>query len=113
MINQPSQPSRPDSNKTVSGKPGAVHKDKDAVVWGVDFEDVEKDVLESFLKKVSVNYPILGIGQQPYTPFDSVHVLPTTFFIGPDGKFVRKHEGALTTEKIETIITEQSNAQEP
>lgn len=90
----------------------AAHKDKHAVVWGVDFEDIAIDTLEKFLKKVSVNYPILGIGQEPYTPFGTVRVLPTTFFIGPDGKFVRKHEGTLTAENIEAIIAEHSSTPE-
>jgi thiol-disulfide isomerase/thioredoxin len=44
----------------------ADHKDRDAVVWGVDFEDITKEALENFLQRVSVNYPILGFGQQPY-----------------------------------------------
>lgn len=89
----------------------AKHKDKDAVVWGVSFEDVPKDLLDEFLKKVSVNYPILGIGQPAYTPFGSVRVLPTTFFIGPDGRFAFKHEGTLTAEAIESMIAEHLGGQ--
>lgn len=87
----------------------AEHKHKDAVVWGISFEKISKRELQDFIGKVSVNYPILGFEQEPYTPFGSVRVLPTTFFIGPDGKFITKHEGTLSAEKIEAIIAEHAS----
>lgn len=86
-----------------------LHKDRDAFVWGVDFEKIEPATLEAFLNKVKVTYPIVGIGQKPVNPFGKdgkIRVLPTTFFIAPDGHYAGKHEGVLTVAKIESLIAQ-------
>ena len=80
------------------------HKDTDAVVWGITFEEISKADLRKFLKKVNVTYPILGYGQNPDTGYGKVNVLPTTFLIDPAGKFFRRFEGPITQAHLEQAI---------
>ena len=80
------------------------HKESDALVWGITYEDTPPEEIKAFLEKLSVTYPILGHGTQPYTPFGKIKVLPTTFVIDPDGKFHHRVDGRVTVEQLESII---------
>ena len=80
------------------------HKDSDALVWGVTYEDTPVEQLKVFLDKLAISYPILGNGQPPDTPFGTIKVLPTTFIIDPQGKFHQKIEGRVTAADLERII---------
>ena len=79
------------------------HKTK-AVVWGVTFEDSNKDKIIEFVKQLGVTYPILGYGQDPLTGYGEVTVLPTTFVINPEGLFHHRFEGPITAQQIVDII---------
>ncbi|MEM7208577.1 MAG: TlpA disulfide reductase family protein [Pseudomonadota bacterium] len=81
---------------------------KTATVWGVTFEDGEPAVIEEFVKKLEVTYPILGSGGDPTNPYGKVRVLPTTFLIDPDGKLFEKLEGPITQTQIEQTISRRS-----
>ncbi len=75
-----------------------------AQVWGVTFEDTDKARILEFVEKLGVTYPILGYGQDPLTGFGSVTVLPTTFVIDRDGKFLHRFEGPIDARDIEKVI---------
>ncbi len=80
------------------------HKDRDAVVWGVNFQDAPAQELRAFVERLGVTYPILGQGQSPVTPFGTVKVLPTTFVVDPEGKFARAFQGTVTVADLEAVI---------
>jgi len=82
------------------------HKDT-AVVWGITFEDSNIESIRSFVKKLNVTYPILGFGQDPRTGYGQVNVLPTTFVIDQNGKFLHRFEGPITAQDIVGIINRQ------
>lgn len=75
-----------------------------AQVWGVTFEDSDKEKIQQFVAQLGVTYPILGYGQDPLTGFGDVNVLPTTFVIDPDGLFFHRFEGPITAQDIINII---------
>ena len=79
------------------------HRDT-AEVWGVSFEMTEPADIKSFVEKLNVTYPLLGNGQEPKTGFGTVKVLPTTFIIDRDGKFLHRFEGPITERDIVDII---------
>ncbi len=80
------------------------HKDKDAVVVGVDFENIPKLWLDEFLNRVDVDYPIWLGGTSPFTPFGKVMALPTTFIINPKGELTGRHTGVVTQQALEAFI---------
>ncbi len=77
-----------------------------AVVWGITFEDSDLESIKSFVKKLNVTYPILGYGQDPETGYGQVNVLPTTFIIDQDGKFLHRFEGPITEQDIIGVINQ-------
>jgi thiol-disulfide isomerase/thioredoxin len=86
------------------------HKDHDAVVLGMDFEDIRPSWIRRFLDSVHVTYPILPWGASPATPFGLVIALPTTYIISPEGKMVAQQVGPMTAADIEAYIRRKTGA---
>lgn len=80
------------------------HKDIDAVVLGINFEDIDTDYLKSFTEDLLINYPILQISPVPATPLGPVTGLPTTYIISPEGERMARQEGPVTRATLETYI---------
>ncbi|MDH3901406.1 MAG: TlpA family protein disulfide reductase [Gammaproteobacteria bacterium] len=91
------------------------HKDKDAVVLGVSFEEVNKDYLLEFVESHFMSYPVLRSEPAPRTALGPVMGLPTTYIISPTGERVARHEGPITGAALEAFLerkrTQQGNAQ--
>jgi peroxiredoxin len=86
------------------------HKDRDAVVLGVDFEDISLPWLKDFMESVSMSYPVLRTDpSQHVTPFGIVVALPTTFIISPAGELVGNQFGALTVADLEAFIKRKTS----
>ena len=75
-----------------------------AQVWGVTFEDSDKDGILEYVERLGVTYPVLGYDQDPLTGYGKVTVLPTTFIIDPEGLFYHRFEGPVTAQDITEII---------
>jgi len=86
------------------------HKDRDAVVLGVSFEDIRQSWMKRFLDSVDVTYPILPWGTSPATPFGQIIALPTTFIVSPSGTSVARYTGQITAADIETYIEGKTGA---
>lgn len=80
------------------------HKDTDAVVLGINFEDVDIEYLKSFTEDLLVNYPVLLTSPVPVTPLGSVTGLPTTYIISPEGERMARQEGPVTREQLDAYI---------
>ena len=85
------------------------HQDKNAVVVGVDFEDIPRDELMEFTESYFMSYPILMTKPTAKTPLGVISGLPTTFLISPEGKLVARQSGPVTAEMIEEFINQQPN----
>jgi thiol-disulfide isomerase/thioredoxin len=88
------------------------HKDRDAVVMGLNFEDIKPSWMQHFLRSVHVTYPILPWGTSPATPFGLVVALPTTFIVAPDGRQVAQQVGPMTAADIEAYIERKTSARQ-
>ena len=75
-----------------------------AQVWGVTFEDSDRDRIIEFVDNLGITFPILGFDQDPQTGFGRVTVLPTTFLINPEGKLQRRFEGPITAAHLNAAI---------
>ncbi len=80
------------------------HKDTDAVVLGINLEDVGQEQLESFVDSFMISYPILRSEPMATTPLGPVPGLPTTYIVAPDGSPVARQVGPVTSKQLEDYI---------
>ena len=80
------------------------HKDKDAVVLGINFEEADPAYLHEFVDTHFMSYPVLNMEPVPVTPLGPVLGLPTTYIISPQGERVARQEGQITAEAIEAFL---------
>ena len=85
------------------------HKDKDAVVLGVNYEDIKLPWLKDFIQSVHMTYPVLLAEPDTVTPFGSIIMLPTTVIVSPDGRLMGQQRGSITTEALDNYIEQQKN----
>lgn len=86
------------------------HKDHDAVVLGVDYENISLSWLKDFMDSVSMGYPVLRSEPSQITPFGIVIGLPTTFIVSPSGELLARQTGAVTAVDLEAFIKRNSQA---
>ena len=87
------------------------HKDLDAVVVGVDYEDITAQQLAGEVTKLGINYPVMQADPSVNPSFGDVPGLPTTFLINPQGELVAKQTGPITATALESYIRRKSAAQ--
>ena len=81
------------------------HRGKDAVVLGVNYEDIGAEQLKDFVDSFMITYPILRADPDPATPLGPIPGLPTTYIIAPDGSPVARQVGPVTGEQLDEYIT--------
>lgn len=83
------------------------YKDKGLRVVGISSVELDtKEILERFVERYRIGYPILSADLE-LADLYSVSAYPTTFLIGKDGKLLFKHAGGYddsAIEKLESII---------
>jgi thiol-disulfide isomerase/thioredoxin len=87
------------------------HKDKDAVVLGVNHEDDETTKVKQFVEGYLVGYPVLRSNERlsNRTPFGALKGLPTTYMITPEGELVAARTGMVDQKGLEKFIKDNSN----
>jgi hypothetical protein len=85
-----------------------VHKDRDAVVLGVNFEDIGNNGLRQFTEEYFVNYPVLHSKPAPSSALGAIPGLPTTYLVSPQGEIVARQVGPLTAKQITDFIQGQT-----
>jgi thiol-disulfide isomerase/thioredoxin len=80
------------------------HKGRDALVLGLNMEDISADKLRNFVEEQFLSYPILRVGSFPAYTLGEVPGLPTTFLVAPTGKIVARQVGPIDGKSIENFI---------
>lgn len=80
------------------------NKDRDAVVVGVNYEDISAEQLTAFVERHMVSYPVLRAEPFADSPLGSIPGLPTTFVIDPEGHAVARQVGPITGEQLQAYI---------
>ena len=83
------------------------HADKDAVVLGVNYEEIDVEKVKAFAESQMINYPIvrlLGRIDGRNTPFGPLKGLPTTFMVDPQGRVVARRTGMVEQKDLEAFI---------
>ena len=86
------------------------HKDSDAVVLGVNYEDIKVSWLQDFMASVPMSYPVLRAKPDAPTAFGPITMLPTTIMVSPEGRLMGQQRGAVTGEMLDRYIEQQRNA---
>ena len=86
----------------------ARHKDHDAIVIGVNFEEIETPALEAFIAEMGIDYLVVRAGDTPILPFEPLKGLPSTFFVDPHGELVASHVGPVTGAAIEDFLAREA-----
>ncbi len=84
------------------------HKDHDAIVIGVNFEEIETPALEVFIAEMGIDYLVVRAGDTPILPFEPLKGLPSTFFVDPHGELVASHVGPVTGAAIEDFLAREA-----
>ncbi len=84
-------------------------RDRDAVVLGVNFEQIELADLVAFMREHRVDFPILLVGDQPIVPFEPLKGIPTTGIVTPHGELTALHLGPVTQAALEQFIDAEPN----
>jgi len=79
-------------------------KDDDAVVLGINQEEIPIKMLANFTRNLKVSFPSLHVPFDQETPFGQVTILPTTFMINPQGELVARQPGAISMDALESYI---------
>ena len=81
------------------------YKDQKFTILGISTDDPPED-LRPFAAEYKMNYPVLvGLGQEALLDaYSAGFVLPTSWFIRPDGSVYLKHEGSGTREWFEDQV---------
>jgi len=86
------------------------HKNKDAVVLGINYEDVDQKYLKEFVDEYFISYPILpadpGKGKADF--WGPITGLPTTVIISPTGEMVSRRVGRINGQFLENVINSKS-----
>jgi peroxiredoxin len=86
------------------------HHEKDAVVLGVNYEDIKKSWLQDFVESMKISYPVLLSDADARTPFGPIMMLPTTYIISPEGKFMGRQSGAITAGMLDKYLESHSKS---
>ena len=82
------------------------HKDKDAVVLGVNLEAIDSSLLRGFVEDQFISYPVLLKQPALDTELGRVPGLPTTFLVTPEGRLAARRVGPVTAAELEGMIAE-------
>ena len=81
------------------------HKDRDAVVLGINYEDAAPAQIRAFAEEHMIGYPVLlSPAMQPPSVRLPVGGLPTTYIISPEGEIVARQIGPVTREALNRFI---------
>ena len=80
------------------------HKDSNAVVLGINQEDIPGHLLQRFADKMEISFPLLKVPFEQVTSFGQVTLLPTTFIINPQGELIARQQGPISKHVLEDYI---------
>lgn len=80
--------------------------DSDVAIFGISIDTEGHDVVQEWVTKKDVRYPILMGGEDLARRYGAMG-FPTTFVVGPDGMLRQHHVGLIETETLERALATQ------
>jgi len=73
-------------------------------ILGISMDDGGKDAVEKFTKQMDINYPVAIGNEKVADAYGGVQALPTSFYVGRDGKVVARGFGLVSRSEMEDNI---------
>ncbi len=86
------------------------HKNKDAVVIGINMEEKDNQSLSEFVDDFMVTYPIVQMSDD-MPLLGNIPGLPTTYLLDPSGKTAAVQVGQITQEMLEDFMAKYKPTQ--
>jgi len=80
------------------------HVDVDAMVIGINAEDISQSRLQTFLEDYFISYPVFMSKPEQQSELGLIPGLPTTFLVTPRGEVAARQVGPVTQEMLEQFI---------
>ncbi|MCF6253384.1 MAG: TlpA family protein disulfide reductase [Thiomicrorhabdus sp.] len=83
------------------------NKDKNAIVIGVNYEDIAISKVKAFAEEQMINFPLVrfeGRIDGINSPFGRVYGLPATYMVAPDGQVVAARTGMVDQKMLEGFM---------
>jgi len=80
------------------------HHQDDAVVLGINFEDISEQELQQFVDEQFLSFPMFRERPSRETAFGRLSGLPTTYLLNPEGVPVAMHTGGITADMLDFFI---------
>ena len=77
-------------------------------ILGLDYEPVNLPVINEFVERFSINYPIIlytDTNDSEYSKFGEIVGMPTTLIYSPGGELIRTFMGEVTIEDLNKYIS--------
>ena len=77
-------------------------------ILGLDYEPVNLPVINEFVERFSINYPIIlytDTNDSEYSKFGEIVGMPTTLIYSPGGELIRTFMGEVTIEDLDKYIS--------
>ena len=77
-------------------------------ILGLDFEPVNIEVINEFVERFSINYPIIlysHINDTEFNKFGEIVGMPTTIIYSPEGELLQTFMGEITIEDLKKYIS--------
>ncbi|PTQ82645.1 TlpA family protein disulfide reductase [Nitrosomonas ureae] len=81
---------------------------KDIMIIGVAMDYSDPQEIMSFVRSLSINYPIVLGDRKIASQLDEISLLPSTYFYDPDGHPAARQLGIISRENIEKFIESKS-----
>jgi peroxiredoxin len=82
-------------------------------VVGVAMDESSKEAVAKFAREQGINYTIVHGDDQVGDSYGGIQALPTTFYIGRDGKIVKRVFGLASHKEVEESVRAALNQGEP
>lgn len=83
------------------------HKEDDAVVLGVNLEDIGLADLRAFVDEQFVSYPVLRDRPRARTELGPIPGMPTTYVVSPEGQVIARQVGLITRKILDDFLARQ------
>ena len=81
------------------------HKNRDAVVIGVNYDGLSPKALKALVKQFDIHYPVMTEDPAKALRLGSIHYLPMTYILNSKGRELASLTGAQTIKMLETKLT--------
>ena len=87
------------------------HADNDAVVLGINFEDIDDQTVRQFLDDYLISFPVVLQAPGPEGHLGEIPAMPTTYIVSPRGEVVKKKVGRIDRDWLEATLARLKAAQ--